>query len=849
MIERGNQKSDMRSGQDWLTPGRFALLLALMIFIPFRQVLQGSQTFAVRDFGLFSYPVANYFRDSFWRGEWPLWNPLSCCGTPFLAQLNTLTLYPPSLIYLLLPLTWALPFFCLLHLFLAGLGMYFLALRWSGSRLGAAVAGTIFAFNGLSLNFLMWPSHIATYALMPWVIWLVQEACQHGGRRIILAALAAALQVLAGGPETILLTWLFLFALAALFIVKRTPAVSCPASATIGRAGSPLPAAAPDGGQRSARPTFPGIAVSNILPRLVLARRFFAVGCLALALSAAQILPFIDLSLHSNRGTQFGDSAWAMPPCGWANFLVPLFQTSSWQQIVQQEHQHWTSSYYAGIGAVFLALMALGRGRSWRVWLPGVALALSLILALGDQGGLFTLLRHLLPFLGLFRYPVKFVLIAVLALPLLAAAAIGQYENWQPLPLAMRQSRVVGRAVPCPPRDGSATLIPLHKLDGGQGTARPTLPDPSIADPPLPPRSWRPELACGLLLLVLIGLILWFARQWPAGDLPWPKIAANGLERAGFLMLIIALVCLLISRPSWRAWSGPAILAVCWLDVLTHEPWQNPTVNPSVFQPGLESLLQPGPVRAGESRILMSPYSARQMYYGSAPSLTDNFLLDRSVFLADCNLLDGVPKVDGFFSLYLRHIDKVLSLFDTNSEAKLGGLEDVMAVSQTIAPGKVFDWVPRPSFLPWVSAGQAPVFAGEEATLRALADPAVDFHKTIYLPLEARSFITAQRQESARVVVRQFRASKIVLQVETPAPAMVALSQAWYHNWKAGIDGRVAPLWRANEAFQAIEAPAGRHEITLVYRDLAFRWGACLSILGLLFCTAAFLFWHGNGRC
>ena len=67
-----------------------------------------------------------------------------------------------SLIYLLLPLAWALPFFCLLHLFLDGLGMYFLAARWSGSRLGGALAGTIFAFNGLSLNFLMWPSHIAT---------------------------------------------------------------------------------------------------------------------------------------------------------------------------------------------------------------------------------------------------------------------------------------------------------------------------------------------------------------------------------------------------------------------------------------------------------------------------------------------------------------------------------------------------------------------------------------------------------------------------------------------------------------------------------------------------------------
>ena len=82
-----------------------------------------------------------------------------------------------------------------------------------------------------------------------------------------------------------------------------------------------------------------------------------------------------------------------------------------------------------------------------------------------------------------------------------------------------------------------------------------------------------------------------------------------------------------------------------------------------------------------------------------------------------------MPKVDGFFSLYLRPIDKVLSLFDTNSEASLAGLEDVMAVSQTIAPGKVFDWVPRPSYIPWFTAGQAPFFASERNDPASLGRP------------------------------------------------------------------------------------------------------------------------------
>src|SRR5277367_5403443 len=111
------------AGGDWCAPRRFALVLAALVFAAFWNVLLGLDTFAVRDFGIFSYPVAFFQRQCFWKGQLPWWNPFNCCGLPFLAQLNTLSLYPLSLIYLLLPLTWSLPFFCLLHLFLGGMGM------------------------------------------------------------------------------------------------------------------------------------------------------------------------------------------------------------------------------------------------------------------------------------------------------------------------------------------------------------------------------------------------------------------------------------------------------------------------------------------------------------------------------------------------------------------------------------------------------------------------------------------------------------------------------------------------------------------------------------------------------
>src|SRR5437764_1294067 len=141
-----------------LNPKRFSLMLGLFIFVLFPGVIFGTQTFFFRDYAIFGYPLASYHRECFWRGELPLWNPLNNCGLPYLAQWNTLTLYPLSLIYLLLPLPWSLSFFCLAHLFIAGLGMYFLALSWTtsaradarvplptGSHLAAAVAGFAFA--------------------------------------------------------------------------------------------------------------------------------------------------------------------------------------------------------------------------------------------------------------------------------------------------------------------------------------------------------------------------------------------------------------------------------------------------------------------------------------------------------------------------------------------------------------------------------------------------------------------------------------------------------------------------------------------------------------------------------
>jgi uncharacterized membrane protein YfhO len=73
------------------------------------------------------------------------------------------------------------------------------------------------------------------------------------------------------------------------------------------------------------------------------------------------------------------------------------------------------------------------------------------------------------------------------------------------------------------------------------------------------------------------------------------------------------------------------------------------------------------------------------------------------------------------------------------------------------------------------------------------------------------------------------------------------MSQTYYHNWRAYVDGQPAPLLRANHAFQAVQVPAGPHHVRQIYKDSAFRAGAAVSLAAWPCCLLA-LFIFPRGR-
>jgi len=280
------------------------------------------------------------------------------------------------------------------------------------------------------------------------------------------------------------------------------------------------------------------------------------------------------------------------------------------------------------------------------------------------------------------------------------------------------------------------------------------------------------------------------------------------------------------------------LLVIAWLDVLTHEPNQNPTVPPSVYELNLARAnlkMDPQP-ELGGSRAMVSPMAADAFIHFASGDPKRNYLAKRAGYCANVNLLDAVPKVDGFFSLAPRESDDVLSLFYTTTNADFPRLEDFLGVSQITAPGEMFKWQARTNFLPLATAGQKPVYLDDADVLHGMARAGFDGSKIVYLPPEAKPFVTVTNQTAARVLKSKFGIQSADIEVLAEAPSLVVVAQTWYHDWRADVDGHPARLLRANHAFQAVEVPAGRHRVQLTYRDRAFEIGAVISLLALLAC-------------
>ena len=139
-------------------------------------------------------------------GQFPLWNPYILAGQPFLAGGQNGSLYPPGVLYYLLPNGQAYAWFIVLHLALGGVLTYWFARVLGGSRFGGLVAGTTFAFCGCLIVSVLWPMVISTAIWLPGLLAVIELVVRvrerwNGLPLVLLGAGIVTMQFLAGHLE------------------------------------------------------------------------------------------------------------------------------------------------------------------------------------------------------------------------------------------------------------------------------------------------------------------------------------------------------------------------------------------------------------------------------------------------------------------------------------------------------------------------------------------------------------------------------------------------------------------------------------------------------------------------
>jgi uncharacterized membrane protein YfhO len=81
--------------------------------------------------------------------------------------------------------------------------------------------------------------------------------------------------------------------------------------------------------------------------------------------------------------------------------------------------------------------------------------------------------------------------------------------------------------------------------------------------------------------------------------------------------------------------------------------------------------------------------------------------------------------------------------------------------------------------------------------------------------------------------------SHVTADVDAPVAGFVFLSEPFYPERVAFVDGRTVQARKANLAFTAVPVPAGRHRVELRYMPSSFNTGLVVSALTMVAWTGA----------
>jgi hypothetical protein len=132
------------------------------------------------------------------------------------------------------------------------------------------------------------------------------------------------------------------------------------------------------------------------------------------------------------------------------------------------------------------------------------------------------------------------------------------------------------------------------------------------------------------------------------------------------------------------------------------------------------------------------------------------------------------------------------------------------------------------------------VSTGEDAWKR-ITDPTFDPRRTVVLETGTDERTPLEPSVFAAGHVTLYQDDRVETVVDAPTRGFVVLLDRWAEGWHGEVNGRPAPILRANYLFRAVAVEAGRNVVRFGYHDAALVRGAWISSLSLIGALAVLL--------
>lgn len=193
-------------------------------------------------------------------------------------------------------------------------------------------------------------------------------------------------------------------------------------------------------------------------------------------------------------------------------------------------------------------------------------------------------------------------------------------------------------------------------------------------------------------------------------------------------------------------------------------------------------------------------------------------------------MMSGIMLIDGYNPLILERVLPPLT-----STKQVNDLYNVKYEVKVDLEKGTWGFVERENYFPRAWLVDSFIVVKDSEVKDFMQKTQIDYRRKVVIE-GTPSFVKNTEEPFADVNITclYYSDNYFKYRIKTNKSAMLVLSEIWYPDWKAYVDGVQFEVFRANYCFRAVEIPKGEHTLEMKFESSAFKFGTLITSITLL---------------